>query len=83
MKVNEEAYNILKAYQQLFDSPAGEMVLEDLRKSFSLDMSDGLSEVAADIPHPYRAYFFEGGRQVLRTILAAVEAAKQAELTYE
>jgi hypothetical protein len=52
-----------------------ETVLRDLDESFRTDRSFAVDEEAAEIPHPYRAYYIEGQRSVVDRIRQVIKHA--------
>lgn len=67
----------------LFDSGAGRAVLLDLLNTYHDRNNDAVEEQCAAIEHPFRLYFIEGQRSVVRQLVACVKAARLARVTGE
>jgi hypothetical protein len=71
----KEQKKTLAAYKDVFTSPNGKLVLEDLR----LNNGDRQSYVKGD---PYHTAFNEGRRAIYLDILALIEQATKLERNY-
>jgi len=61
---NEEREKIVSAYRQVFNSPAGKMVLEDLEKSFGGNTFDD---------NINKSFYKQGQRGVILAIKTTIE----------
>lgn len=59
----------------IFQGNDGQDVLTDLTECYDLRLNEGVEELVAEIPHPFRAYYIDGQRSVVRAIKAALEVA--------
>jgi hypothetical protein len=59
-------------YFRIFNSPAGAMVLEDLKKKVSL-----VEPMLPDFNNPNKIFYVEGRRDLVREIIATVEYFKE------
>jgi hypothetical protein len=77
---SDERERIARVYADVFTSANGAIALEDMERVYHHRLSESVEIEAADIPHPFRAYYVEGQRSVIRALQAIVEAAKQGSL---
>ena len=65
---------IRNAYRDVFGTPNGQVVLADIVSAYHDRQSAAVNEEAAQVPHPYRAYYVEGQRSVPQALLALLDA---------
>lgn len=76
----DERENLGRIYADVFGSPNGRLVLEDMERVYRDRQSASVEDELAGIPHPFRAYYAEGQRSVVMALRALVEAARVGEL---
>lgn len=70
---------VLAVYGELFGSPNGELVLQDMLNAYHERVNPEVEEQVAGIEHPYRAYYVEGQRSVALALRETVRAALAAQ----
>lgn len=71
----EERDDIVRLYADVFSRVNGIGVLDDMERVYHHRLSESVELQVAEIPHPFRAYYIEGQRSVVRALRTIVEAA--------
>jgi hypothetical protein len=71
---------LVKAYADLHNSPAFQMVMEELLRVYHNRESAAHEEEVAAVDHPFRAYYIDGERRVVLDLREAVKRAARGEL---
>ena len=71
----DEREGLTRLYADVFSRVNGVGVLEDMERVYHHRLSESVESEVAEIPHPFRAYYVEGQRSVVRALRALVEAA--------
>jgi len=79
----DEQNEILVDYAVTFSTVSGRKVLEDLQQAFHERESEELEAEVSAIPHPYRAYYIEGQRSVIKAIQQAMALGFQIQQQQE
>ena len=72
---SEDRDALMRVYLDVFSTQNGETVLRDLEAVYRDRLSATVEAEVANIPHPWRAYFVEGQRSVVRALRDVVETA--------
>jgi hypothetical protein len=71
---------LVKAYADLHNNPAFQLVMADLVRTFHDRESAAHEEEVATIDHPFRAYYIDGERRAILDLREAVKRAARGEL---
>lgn len=77
MQVPKRNKEILQAYEDLFTTGQGQIVLDDMRAAYHDRSAAEVDDDLAHIPPEARIWFLEGRRDVYLSILKAVEVNNQ------
>ena len=73
---DDERDALMRVYLDVFSTQNGDTVLRDLERVYRDRQSMTVEAEVAAIPHPWRAYYVEGQRSVVRALRDLVEATK-------